>query len=78
MDEFRRLRAGMRPGSRISQALDAIMTFIPHLCVHQPFDNAGSSTLLRQSGIANADMHSVFSAVLAQEFNSRDVSLQQA
>ena len=76
--DFKALRARVRPGTRMSQALDSLMTFIPHLSLHQPFDNTGSSALLGQSGVPNANMDSVLSASLAQEFSSCNLALQQA
>ncbi len=76
--DFERLRAQMRPGSRISQALDSLMTFIPHLCLRQPFDNTVTSALLAGGGVPNTATEQVFSGFLAQELGSRSIALRGA
>ena len=76
--EFERLRAQIRTGSRISRAMDSLMTFIPHLAIAQPFDNTETSALLTTSGVSEADTDSVLSELLAQEFGEPAVALRRA
>ena len=54
------------------------MTFIPHVAIHQPFENTTTSALLAQRGVPNADMDSVLADLLGQEFSTLALARQRA
>jgi len=78
LEEFERLRAQLRPSSRMSRVLESLMTFIPHVAIHQPFENTTTSALLAQRGVPNADMDSVLADLLGQEFSTAALARQRA
>jgi nucleoside-diphosphate-sugar epimerase len=67
--EFERLRSSLHFESRVSRALEHLMTFVPHLSLYQPFDCRVTSALLAQSGVPSPATDSMVSAVLTQEFS---------
>lgn len=71
LDEFERLRRLMSTDGIVARAFDSLITFIPHLSLAQPFDNGITSELLLRSGLKLANVDSVVSALLAQEFGQQ-------
>jgi nucleoside-diphosphate-sugar epimerase len=75
LSDFERLRGLMNTDETVARAFDSLMTFIPHLSLAQPFDNRITSDLLRRSGVEQADVDSVVSALLTQEFRQPALAL---
>jgi nucleoside-diphosphate-sugar epimerase len=67
-DEFVRLRGFMNANRTQARVLASLTAFIPHLSLHQPFDNRTTSQLLRRSGVEEASVDSILTALLSQEF----------
>lgn len=72
MARFEPLHRRLPAGSRLRRALASLMTFIPHLSIPQPFDTTKTSELLAGIGAPRADMNSLLSRVLADQFRAAE------
>jgi nucleoside-diphosphate-sugar epimerase len=75
LPEFERRCRKLPAGSRVARALAALMTFIPHLSIAQPFDSTATTELLAKSGVPEPDMSSLLGRVLADEFRREEVCI---
>jgi hypothetical protein len=67
--------AGTAITSAARRAMNALMTFIPHLAIHQPFDAGDTDALLSRHGLERPDSRRVLLNLFTRELRSAPCEL---